>query len=259
MDTQLKPIRNSFMMTCALLVAILLLGTDRVNAGGVAAPTNPPGLTVKQRADQLVAMTKAGYHTALFSTTPKEKFSFASGTNTALASANQKSKFSFASKARVAADDPPCNSICQLVVIQYPDLTPIIYARPITLYGNSDITMVVDVVEINGVSTSGLITVKIPKDPKFTLDFSPIDGKIGGRDVKNSVWTFKGLVGGLYTLTTDQKIAAGDKLSFGLTGKLTPGGTTGFITATAIVLGAAIGEVQVTNNNDADKIEYFQQ
>ena len=259
MNLQLRTIRKSFGVIYAFLTSMLLLGTEWANAGGVTTLTDPPGLPIKQRADQLVAMTKAGYHTTLFSTTPKAKFSFASGTSVTLASASQKSKFAFASKARVAADPVPCNSICQLVVIQYPDLTPLIYAQPITLYGNSDMTIVVDVVEINGVSTTGLITVKIPKDPKFTLEFSPVDGKIGRHDINNSAWSFKGLIGGFYTLTTTQSIAGGDKLSFGLTGKVKPGGTTGFITTTAIVIGVAIGETKTDNNNDADKIEYFQQ
>lgn len=139
------------------------------------------------------------------------------------------------------------------------DLSPILYARPSIVYGTADITVVVDVFELNSASTNGLITVRIPKDSKFSLSFSPSATSINGKPVQNNVWSFSGLSGGAYTLTTNQVIAGGGKLSVGLTGTLTPGATSGAVTATSIVVGGSGGEVRVDNNSNADKIDYFQQ
>ncbi|MBD2757303.1 hypothetical protein [Spirosoma validum] len=240
MSTQFRMILKSFTVNGALFVLILLGNTEWANAGGTVTTTDPPFFSIKQRADQLVSMTKAGYYTAQFSTTPKDKFSFAS-------------------PPRVAADPLPCSTICRKAVIQYPDLTPIVYARPTTLYGNSSVTVIVDVVEVNNVATSGLITVKLTRDKKATLSFSPTVTRINNRDVTNSLWTFIDTDPNYYVLTTSEPIAAGDKLTLGLSGTFTPGATTGSMTASVVVLGTAIGEVRATNNVDADKVEYFQQ
>lgn len=140
-----------------------------------------------------------------------------------------------------------------------PDLTPIFQARPSTVYGETPITVIVDVVEVNSVSTNGVITVKIPKDPRITLNFDPARTALNRRLVQNSAWSFSGPSGGFYTLTTNQVIAAGDVLSFGLTGSLAPGATTGVLTASSIIVGGSGGENRFDNNNDADKIDYFQQ
>ncbi|MBD2752969.1 beta strand repeat-containing protein [Spirosoma validum] len=140
-----------------------------------------------------------------------------------------------------------------------PDLTPIIYARPSTVYNTTDMTVVVDVLELLGVSTNGLITVRVTKDPKLILTFPPTATTIGGRSVSNSVWTFDNSTTGYYTLTTTQPVTAFDKLSFGFTGTLTPGATSGVVTVSSVIIGGSGGEVKTNNNVDADRVEYFQQ
>ena len=62
-----------------------------------------------------------------------------------------------------------------------PDLTPLLYARPALLYGTAPITVVVDVVETNGVSTTGLITLKITKDAKMSLSLDNSQTRVGER------------------------------------------------------------------------------
>ena len=139
------------------------------------------------------------------------------------------------------------------------DLTLLVQARPSSVYGTTPITMIVNVVEINGAATTAPITVKIPKDPKLTLNFNPALTTLNGHLVQNNAWSFSGPSGGLYTLTTPNVIAAGEVLSFGLTGSLAPRSTTGVLTASSILMGGSGGEVRLDNNNDADKIDYFQQ
>lgn len=140
--------------------------------------------------------------------------------------------------------------------VKSPDIIPILYARPFPVYGTSTFSVVVDVFELNSVTTNGLITVKVTKDPKTTLTLDGNLTTIGERSVQNSFWTFTSDTN-YYTLTTSQPITGGDKLSFGLTGVLNAANTTGVINCSATVLGG--GDSKPNNNVDADKIEYFQQ
>ncbi|MBD2752532.1 lamin tail domain-containing protein [Spirosoma validum] len=137
-----------------------------------------------------------------------------------------------------------------------PDLTPILYARPSLVYGNSLFNVVVDVVETNGISSSGPITVKVTRDARLTLSLDASLTNIDGRAVQNSNWSFSSDAN-YYILTTSQTVTGGDKLSFGLTGQLTTGSTTGVINCSATLIGGSEG--RVNNNTDADKTEYFQQ
>ncbi len=139
------------------------------------------------------------------------------------------------------------------------DLTPIIYGRPSPVYNTSSIMVVVDVVELNNVPSSGLITVKISKDNLISLSFSASTTSLDNHTVQNSVWSFDDSSDeNYYLLTTNSVVGAGGQLSFGLTGTLTPGFTTGTVTISAVVVSGSGGEVKVNNNTDADRIEYFQ-
>ena len=141
-----------------------------------------------------------------------------------------------------------------------PDLSPVIYARPSSISGTKPITVVVEVYELNGASTSGLITVKLSKDPKVSLSFTNTATSVGGQVVQNSAWSFDDVSDDdYYVLTTNQVIAAGDLLAFGLSGTLTPGATSGTLTFTTVIGPGSGGEVLITNNTDADKIDFFQQ
>ncbi|MBD2753635.1 hypothetical protein [Spirosoma validum] len=138
-----------------------------------------------------------------------------------------------------------------------PDLTPILYARPTTVNGSAPITVVVDVVEINSIPSSGLITIKIAKTNAVDLSFDAGLTRLDGRSVQNSLWSFdRNSSPGYYVLTTSQAVAAGNKLSLGLTGMLTAGATSGDLTISAVLMGSG-GEVRVNNNTDADKINVF--
>ncbi|MBD2757433.1 putative Ig domain-containing protein [Spirosoma validum] len=136
------------------------------------------------------------------------------------------------------------------------DLTPTLYVRPFTTYGSSAINLVVDVVELNRVATNGLITIKITRDAKVALSLPASATSVGGRVVQNSVWQLTTSDPAYYVLTTNQVIKAGDKLSVGLTGVISPGETTGILSISSVLTGVA-GEQKVTNNADADKVEYF--
>lgn len=140
-----------------------------------------------------------------------------------------------------------------------PDLTPLLYTRPSSQYGGGTFTVVVDVMEINSVPTSGLITVKITKDASVALTFGSGLTTLAGRAVQNGTWSFTDSDANFYVLTTTQVIDGGGKLSVGLSGVLNARATAGVMTGNAVLVGGSGGEIRVDNNSDADKIEYFQQ
>ncbi|UFH56444.1 hypothetical protein [Spirosoma sp. KNUC1025] len=140
-----------------------------------------------------------------------------------------------------------------------PDLSPILYARPSIQYGPTSFGLVVDVFELNSVATSGSFTVRINKDPKVPFSFQPNATSVAGRSVQNSAWSFDASDEDYYILTTSQSVAAGNVLSFGLTGVLNPGATSGVLSFNSLVLPGTLVESNLTNNIDADKVDYFQQ
>ncbi|MBD2757682.1 choice-of-anchor Q domain-containing protein [Spirosoma validum] len=143
------------------------------------------------------------------------------------------------------------------VLAPVPDLTVIVYLRPSLVYGPSPISLVVDVAENNGVDSRGQITVRIPKVSGLSLNFDAGVSKVGNRYVQNGAWTFSVDNANYYELTTNRSVGGGDRLSFSLSGVLSLGATSGQLSVSAVVLGG--GEVRLSNNSDADKVEYFQQ
>lgn len=139
-----------------------------------------------------------------------------------------------------------------------PDLTPVLYARPTNLNGVNGITVVVNVMELNDVATQGSITLKLTKDPSLNLNFPANEKVVGGRPVNNSDWTFSNADPDYYVLTSNQSLTAGGSLSVGLSGKFSAGTTAGSLTISAVLVNIA-DEYRVTNNTDADKVEYFGQ
>ncbi|WP_420149044.1 choice-of-anchor Q domain-containing protein [Spirosoma sp.] len=139
------------------------------------------------------------------------------------------------------------------------DLTPILYARLSSLSNTRIVSVVVDVFELNSVSTSGPVTIRINKDPKINLALDTGLSLVGGKPVQNSAWTLDNSDPDYYVLNTNQLIAGGEQLSVGLSGQMNAGSTSGVLSISGIVLVGSDQEVLLTNNVDADKIDYFQQ
>lgn len=146
------------------------------------------------------------------------------------------------------------------VVTNTSDLIPIIFARPSLVYGTTPISVVVNVNETNAVNTNGDITVRVTKNTKVNLNFSPSATSVGGRTVHNNSWSFDNTSdANFYVLKTTQPMPANSIRSFGLTGTLTTGATSGNITISAAIASGSGGETINTNNVNAGKIDYFQQ
>ncbi|MBD2757681.1 exo-alpha-sialidase [Spirosoma validum] len=159
----------------------------------------------------------------------------------------------------LGTDTNGCSNVVSVSVTQAPspDLSPLLYVRPTGLYGSSPVTVVVDVVELNGVASQGALTLRISQQAGLSLSLPPTETNVGGRSVTNSAWQLSGPSGGYYTLTTSQSVSAGDKLSAGLRGSYSGSGSSGGLTVSATIAGG--GDGNLLNNTDADKVEYFQQ
>lgn len=154
---------------------------------------------------------------------------------------------------------PTCATVVDVITVTAavsPDLTAVLYARPSPVNGTTNITLVVDVLEMNSAATTAPVTVRITKDALTSFSFAAEANSVGERSVLNNVWAFTNNPN-YYVLTTDQVIAPGDKLSFGLYGVLNPGATVGLLSISAVISVGSGGESKVNNNSDADKLEYF--
>lgn len=132
------------------------------------------------------------------------------------------------------------------------NLSPTISFIPNSIIGVQTISVVGRVFEFNNVPTSGAITVNILKDPDYTLTFNSSATIIGGIPVNNSIWTFNDTNPFFYVLSTNQSIAGGGVVRFGLTG--TAGSTTsvGSKVINMFILDNSGGEPTNSNTDNSD-------
>lgn len=138
-----------------------------------------------------------------------------------------------------------------------PDLSPSIAFLPATIVGTTNVSVVLNVYEFNNLATSGLITVKILKDPLYVLAFNPVATVVAGQPVNNSSWTFDPVSDPTYyVLTTSQVIPASGSLGAGFTTTFVPGATKGSTVISTFIQAGSGGEIDDTNNADDDTLIY---
>lgn len=138
-----------------------------------------------------------------------------------------------------------------------PDLTPNISATPNIMTGTTQFYLTVKVTELYNVSTSGLVTVFIPRDPRLTFTYNNTLTSLGFTTLNNNVWSYDSSNPIYHIFTTNSVVAAGSTSTFGMLATFTPGNTIGQYTLTSTILSGSGGEVKTTNNNDAESIDYF--
>lgn len=144
------------------------------------------------------------------------------------------------------------SSQANITVQLVPDLSPVITVSPTSMYGNTNFTIKIDVTEINSAPTSGTVVVLVTKQSKYTLTLSSAP--------QNSIWTLNSTSNeNYYVLTTTSSIPAGEALTIRLNGYLTPQGTAGTLSISAVVVAGSGGETRINNNIDVDRIETFPQ
>lgn len=144
-----------------------------------------------------------------------------------------------------------------------PDVVPRISVVPSIVHGTQALEVVLTAAEAGGlVATNGTaITLRIPKTPLLSnFVWNPVQTSApsnGNISVQNSIWTAsQDAAYYLFTTTTVIPKSSLRRLVFYIT--LSPGATDGvFSLPVSIPSGAGGGEVNLTNNQDAEQIQYF--
>jgi hypothetical protein len=137
-----------------------------------------------------------------------------------------------------------------------PDVTPNITAEPNVMHGVTTFDIIVQVTELLSQPTSGLITVRIPKDVRWTFTWAPGALTINTKPVDNPAWTYTNAAT-YHEFTTTSVIPASGYLKFGFIAVWSAGQTQGTYTITSQIDSWSGGEVRVDNNVDAEKLDYF--
>jgi uncharacterized repeat protein (TIGR01451 family) len=138
-----------------------------------------------------------------------------------------------------------------------PDVTAVITATPNVMNGQTSFTIYVEITEINNVNTTGLITVKIPKDQRWELvTYDPSLTTLGGERVDNPDWTYTEETD-FHVFTSNDVIPGGGFSTFGFEADWDAGVTQGIYTITAQISEGSGGENRIDNNVDAEKLDYF--
>jgi len=155
----------------------------------------------------------------------------------------------------VTADQSGCLNLC-------PDLSPIMTILPGNVAGASQVSVAVEVVEINSIDTDGsFILVRIPSDPRFVFvwDISLLSAALV--PVNNSEWNYLGDNGFVHQFQyngPNTVILAGQRASFGFIGFYDPQATDGQTTITATIVPTSGGECKLINNTDSERLVYFE-
>ncbi len=158
---------------------------------------------------------------------------------------------------------PPDNAICDTATVTIvvtdapiPDLAPVLFAEPNAMDGPTEFDLVVRVVELLGVDTSGNITVRISKDSRWTFpEFDQDLTSLGPFTLSNSQWEYTD-GGSEHIFTSDSVIPGGTFVNFGVRASWDAGLTEGEFTITASIDGGSGGEVRIDNNASAETLLY---
>jgi|GEM_PF-4508425 len=151
--------------------------------------------------------------------------------------------------------DDNCNNI---VDEGRANLTPVMFVLPSSLQGPSNVGVVVKVSETENFNTDGSsIKVNVPSDPRLTFSYDPTLTFVALQQVNNSLWTYLGDNGVIHQFEYTGPLSALSTVSFGVNAMYDPQGTDGQTTITATVVPFSGGECYVTNNVDAELLEYF--
>ncbi|QLQ08005.1 MAG: tandem-95 repeat protein [Anaerolineae bacterium] len=140
-----------------------------------------------------------------------------------------------------------------------PDLTPIIMAVPNVMSGVTEYEIYVRAIEIKGANTSGTITLRIPKDPRWTM-YNGWNGSftqlpVSGIPVQNSLWTHTEDASA-HIFTTTATVLGLSEATFGFEARWDAGQTHGSYTLSVAIVPGSGGEDRDDNNNDAERLDY---
>jgi hypothetical protein len=109
------------------------------------------------------------------------------------------------------------------------------------------------------VNTEGPVIIHIPKDQLWAISgsYDPSMIILGTTSLDNNDWTYS-QDGVNHIFTSSITILAGGFSTFGFRISFNPGSSMGTNPITSQVVSGGGGEVQVSNNSDSERLDYFQ-
>ena len=155
-----------------------------------------------------------------------------------------------------------CSSVTSIITVSPPapgaDLSTKTTLSPNIMHGTTQFKVTIKVIELLGNSTSGSeIMVRVPKDPRVSLNYNSAATEIGFTSVNNSIWTYEGNNAFFHIFKTSAVIAASTFSTFGFDATFTPGQSNGRYTLTASLNPGSGGEQNVKNNQNSVIVDYF--
>ncbi len=144
-------------------------------------------------------------------------------------------------------------------IVSVPDITPVITATPNVMTGVTDYEIYVQCIELKGINTTGLITLRIPKDPRWVMlpgwnpSFTQLP--VSGLPVQNPLWTHTEDAD-THFFTTTSTITGSTQATFGFQARWNAGQTRGSYTISVAIVPGSGGEDRINNNNDSETVNY---
>ena len=139
-----------------------------------------------------------------------------------------------------------------------PDLTPVITLLPNVMVGPTDFEVFVQIIELLDADTSGSITVRVPKDGRWSVtswDPGATVLTVSGKPLNNAVWTFSEDANALI-FTTTTTILGATQSNLGFSAAWNAGQTLGSFTGSVVIVSGSGTEIRTDNNTDAEQADY---
>jgi hypothetical protein len=165
---------------------------------------------------------------------------------------------SAASNAGITTTDDDDETVTFDDIKLVPDITSVITAVPNVMTGVTDYEIYVQCIELKGVNTTGLITLRIPKDPRWVMlpGWNPTLTQLpgSGLPVQNPLWTHTEDAN-THFFTTTATISS-SQATFGFQARWSAGQTRGSYTISVAIVPGSGGEDRINNNNDSETVDY---
>ena len=145
-------------------------------------------------------------------------------------------------------------------VVEAPDLTVRLTVIPSTIKNKTcEIEVLAKIQELNGSATHGVITVLIPKDPRFTFVFDTNLSTIGAfnKSINNIDWVYNSGNFLFHEFKSSKPIVGSSSSTFGFLACYDPGQSKGTASITAQISEGSGGELRFSNNNDVEILDFI--
>ncbi|HNQ38510.1 MAG TPA: SprB repeat-containing protein, partial [Prolixibacteraceae bacterium] len=152
-----------------------------------------------------------------------------------------------------------CTTQAEVTIDARPDITITLTASPNIFKGETLFNVVVRISELNGIETSGPISVVLPKDGRWSLEgnYDPVLTLLGSEALQNADWSYVADDPDYHIFSTSAAITSHASSTFGFRARFDAGKTKGVYTITGQIISGGGNENRVNNNADSEKLNYF--